>query len=139
MHGFNMPEALLNSTHSSCNARRHHTMIANNDSDTSNLLVITAAALTVQVHVRLDTTLQQDKLPCQAFVSRSLALGANTLGMEFVEVPCDVQYADVERVGGEAAEGLRFNEKFLKGRASIGVWSQLLSQKPEVIAHTCLY
>jgi hypothetical protein len=57
------------------------------------------------VHLRLDTSLQQDKLPCQSYVSRSLTLGDKLLGMEFVEVPCDVQYGDVERVGGEAGSG----------------------------------
>ncbi|WIA19955.1 hypothetical protein OEZ85_005837 [Tetradesmus obliquus] len=51
------------------------------------------------VHLRLDTSLQQDKLPCSTFVSRGLALGDKPLGMEFVEVPCDVAYGDVERVG----------------------------------------
>lgn len=53
------------------------------------------------MNLRLDTSLQQDKLPCQTYVSRSLALGDKTLGTGFMEVPCDVQYGDVERVGGE--------------------------------------
>lgn len=53
-----------------------------------------------QVHVRLDTSLQEDKLKIQAFVSRSLTLGDKSLAMEFVELPCDVLYGDVERVGG---------------------------------------
>eukprot|EP00879_Flechtneria_rotunda_P023913 GHRR01025327.1.p2 GENE.GHRR01025327.1~~GHRR01025327.1.p2 ORF type:complete len:208 (+),score=73.16 GHRR01025327.1:429-1052(+) len=51
------------------------------------------------VHLRLDTSLQQDKLAVQTFVSRSLTLGDKPLAMEFVEVPCDVQYGEIERVG----------------------------------------
>jgi translation initiation factor 3 subunit F len=53
------------------------------------------------VNLRLDTSLQQDQLPCQAYVSRALQLGDKPLATGFVEVPCDVQYGDVERVGGE--------------------------------------
>jgi len=33
-----------------------------------------------QVHLRLDTSLEQDKLPVQGFISRSLALGEWTAG-----------------------------------------------------------
>jgi hypothetical protein len=64
-------------------------------------LIATCCDCYTQVNLRLDTSLQQDKLPCQTFVSRGLQLGDKPLATEFVEVPCDVQYGDVERVGGE--------------------------------------
>lgn len=51
------------------------------------------------VHLRLDTSLQQDKLPVEAFVSRSLGLGDKALAMEFIEVPVEVPFGDVDRVG----------------------------------------
>lgn len=44
--------------------------------------------------------MQEDKLKVQAYVSRSLTLGDKSLATEFVELPCDVLYGDVERVGG---------------------------------------
>lgn len=54
----------------------------------------------LQVHLRLDTSLQEDKLKVQAYVSRTLTLGDKSLATEFVELPCDVLYGDIERVGG---------------------------------------
>jgi len=51
------------------------------------------------VHLRLDTSLEQDKLPVQTYISRNLALGDKAIAMEFLEVPCEVLYGDIERVG----------------------------------------
>ncbi len=55
----------------------------------------------VQVHLVVDTTLQDSKFSVQAFTSRVLALGEKVLATEFVEIPCDTIFADIERVGGE--------------------------------------
>eukprot|EP00775_Hariotina_reticulata_P007183 gene7183-7397_t len=51
------------------------------------------------VHLRLDASLQQDRLPAQTYVSKALSLGDKAVAMEFVEVPCDVLFGDVERAG----------------------------------------
>jgi len=51
------------------------------------------------VHLRLDTSLEQEKLPVQAYISRNLGLGDKAIAMEFLEVPCEVLYGDIERVG----------------------------------------
>lgn len=51
------------------------------------------------VHLRVDTSLAQDGLGVAAYLSRSLGLGDRSLAMEFVEVPANVLYGEVERVG----------------------------------------
>lgn len=54
----------------------------------------------LQVHLVVDTTLAKDKIATQAYVSRTLTLGDKALATEFVEVPCDVLFGAVEKVGG---------------------------------------
>lgn len=51
------------------------------------------------VHLVLDTALAGDHVGVSAYISRSLALGDKPLATEFVQVPCDVQYTEVEKVG----------------------------------------
>ncbi|GFR52670.1 hypothetical protein Agub_g15294 [Astrephomene gubernaculifera] len=53
------------------------------------------------VHMVVDTTLKDDKFSVQAYTSRTLALGEKALATEFVEIPCDTIYGDIERVGTE--------------------------------------
>ncbi len=57
------------------------------------------------MHLRVDTSLAQDGLGVAAYLSRSLGLGDRSLAMEFVEVPANVLYGEVERVGGELRSG----------------------------------
>jgi translation initiation factor 3 subunit F len=49
----------------------------------------------------LDTTLTGDHVGVAAYISRGLSLGDKPLATEFVAVPCEVQYGEVEKVGGE--------------------------------------
>lgn len=52
------------------------------------------------VHLRLDTALEAgSRLPVQTYISRNLGLGDKAIAMEFLEVPCEVLFGDVERVG----------------------------------------
>eukprot|EP00798_Chlamydomonas_sp_ICE-L_P015670 gene15670-21774_t len=53
------------------------------------------------IHMLVDTTLSDGKFNIQAFSSRLLTLGEKTLATEFVEMPCDVLFGEVERVGVE--------------------------------------
>ncbi|MEW5296894.1 MAG: hypothetical protein WDW36_000141 [Sanguina aurantia] len=54
------------------------------------------------VHILLDTTLSGKRSHgAQAFTSRLLSLGDKVLATEFVEVPLEVLYADIERVGAD--------------------------------------
>lgn len=55
----------------------------------------------LQVHLLVDTTLEGNKFTVQAFTSRQLSIKDKALATEFVEVPSEVLYADIERVGGE--------------------------------------
>lgn len=48
----------------------------------------------------VDTTLRDEKFNISAYTSRTLALGDKQLATEFVEIPCDTIFGDVERVGG---------------------------------------
>jgi hypothetical protein len=58
-----------------------------------------SAPARAHVHLVVDTSLTRERVGVAAYVSRVLALGDKALATEFVEVPCDVPYADVERVG----------------------------------------
>uniref|UniRef100_A0A7S0RJW6 Eukaryotic translation initiation factor 3 subunit F n=1 Tax=Chlamydomonas leiostraca TaxID=1034604 RepID=A0A7S0RJW6_9CHLO len=51
------------------------------------------------IHVKVDTTLANQRFSITAYQSRVLALGDKPLATEFVELPCEVLFADVERVG----------------------------------------
>ncbi|KAG2451861.1 hypothetical protein HYH02_003637 [Chlamydomonas schloesseri] len=53
------------------------------------------------VHMVVDTTLRDDKFSISAYTSRTLALGDKQLATEFVEIPCDTIFGDVERVGAD--------------------------------------
>ncbi|KAG2488313.1 hypothetical protein HYH03_013163 [Edaphochlamys debaryana] len=53
------------------------------------------------VHIVVDTTLRDDKFAIQAYTSRVLSLGDKTLATEFVEIPCETIFGDIERVGAE--------------------------------------
>lgn len=55
----------------------------------------------MQVHLLVDTTLQGQKFTVQAYTSRQLSIKDKPLATEFVEVPSEVLYTDIERVGGE--------------------------------------
>jgi len=62
------------------------------------------AALHLQVHLRVDTTLTNNKLDVVAYVARHLTLGDRTtsLAQEFQQVPCEVRTVEVERLGSES-------------------------------------
>lgn len=55
------------------------------------------------VHLRVDTTLTNNKLDVVAYVARHLTLGDRTtsLAQEFQQVPCEVRTVEVERLGIE--------------------------------------
>lgn len=53
------------------------------------------------MHLVVDTTLSDKGFSIQAYVSRSLGLADKPLALQFVEVPCDVQF----RCGLGAARG----------------------------------
>ena len=48
----------------------------------------------------MDTTLANKKFAVTALQFRVLAMGEKMLATEFVEIPCDVMFQDVERAGG---------------------------------------
>ncbi|DBA99108.1 TPA: hypothetical protein ACH3X1_014242 [Trebouxia sp. C0004] len=56
-----------------------------------------------QVHLRVDTTLTNNKLDVVAYVARHLTLGdrSTSLAQEFQQVPCEVRTVEVERLGIE--------------------------------------
>ena len=60
-------------------------------------------AAIMQVHLRVDTTLTNNKLDVVAYVARHLTLGDRTtsLAQEFQQVPCEVRTVEVERLGSE--------------------------------------
>lgn len=53
------------------------------------------------MHLRVDTTLTNNKLDVVAYVARHLTLGDRTtsLAQEFQQVPCEVRTVEVERLG----------------------------------------
>lgn len=51
------------------------------------------------IHLKVDTTLSNQRFSITAYQSRVLALGDKQVATEFVELPCQVLFADVERVG----------------------------------------
>eukprot|EP00199_Chlamydomonas_sp_CCMP681_P006965 CAMPEP_0119107422 /NCGR_PEP_ID=MMETSP1180-20130426/9980_1 /TAXON_ID=3052 ORGANISM="Chlamydomonas cf sp, Strain CCMP681" /NCGR_SAMPLE_ID=MMETSP1180 /ASSEMBLY_ACC=CAM_ASM_000741 /LENGTH=283 /DNA_ID=CAMNT_0007092905 /DNA_START=81 /DNA_END=932 /DNA_ORIENTATION=+ len=53
------------------------------------------------VHLKVDTTMVNRRFTISAYQSRVFALGDKPLATEFVEVPCEVLFADVERAGAE--------------------------------------
>lgn len=53
------------------------------------------------IHLKVDTTLTDRKLSVTAYQSRTLALTDRQVALEFVEVPCEVLFAAVERAGVE--------------------------------------
>lgn len=53
------------------------------------------------VHLVVDTTLDSNKLTVQAYISRQLSLGDKVLAHEFLQVPSEVLFSDVERVGAD--------------------------------------
>ncbi|KAL3132388.1 hypothetical protein ABBQ32_008957 [Trebouxia sp. C0010 RCD-2024] len=55
------------------------------------------------VHLRVDTTLTNNKLDVVAYVARHLTLGdrSTSLAQEFQQVPCEVRTVEVERLGIE--------------------------------------
>jgi len=57
----------------------------------------------MQVHLRVDTTLTNNKLDVVAYVARHLTLGdrSTSLAQEFQQVPCEVRTVEVERLGSE--------------------------------------
>ena len=59
--------------------------------------------LHMQVHLRVDTTLTNNKLDVVAYVARHLTLGdrSTSLAQEFQQVPCEVRTVEVERLGSE--------------------------------------
>mmetsp|Transcript_18024 Transcript_18024/g.38749 ORF Transcript_18024/g.38749 Transcript_18024/m.38749 type:complete len:285 (+) Transcript_18024:190-1044(+) len=57
------------------------------------------------IHLLVDTTLTDNKFSVQAFMSRLLTLGDKVLATEFVELPCETIFADVELVGVELLTG----------------------------------
>ena len=60
----------------------------------------------LQVHLRVDTTLTNNKLDIVAYVARHLTLGdrSTSLAQEFQEVPCEVRTVEVERLGSKHPE-----------------------------------
>lgn len=62
----------------------------------------------LQVHLRVDTTLTNNKLDIVAYVARHLTLGdrSTSLAQEFQEVPCEVRTVEVERLGSKHPESL---------------------------------
>lgn len=60
-------------------------------------------AIAMQVHLRVDTTLTNNKLDVVAYVARHLTLGDRTtsLAQEFQQVPCEVRTVEVERLGSD--------------------------------------
>ena len=54
----------------------------------------------LQVHLTVDTTLQDNKLAINTYVARVLSLGNRSLANEFQAVDYEVLGADLERVGG---------------------------------------
>ena len=55
-----------------------------------------------QVHLTVDTTLANERMQIDAYVSRVLGLGSKApLATEFQAVECEVRTANVERVGSE--------------------------------------
>ncbi|MEW5318882.1 MAG: hypothetical protein WDW38_010066 [Sanguina aurantia] len=60
------------------------------------------ASASSSIHILVDTTLSGKKASAaQAFTSRLLSLGDKVLATEFVEVPLEIVYADIERVGAD--------------------------------------
>ena len=59
--------------------------------------------LLMQVHLRVDTTLTNNKLDVVAYVARHLTLGdrSTSLAQEFQQVPCEVRTVEVERLGSK--------------------------------------
>lgn len=64
------------------------------------LFLVSPGVLPPQIHLKVDTTLTSQKFSVSAYQSRMLALGEKVLATEFVEVPCEVLFSDVERAGG---------------------------------------
>ena len=62
-------------------------------------------SVNLQVHLRVDTTLTNNKLDVVAYVARHLTLGDRTtsLAQEFQQVPCEVKTVEVERLGSKPA------------------------------------
>ena len=55
------------------------------------------------IHLILDTGLTDQRLAIKAFVSRTLTLKKHVeppLATEFLEVPCEVRTAEIEKIGG---------------------------------------
>ena len=59
----------------------------------------------LQVHLRVDTALTNNKLDIVAYIARHLTLGdrSTSLAQEFQEVPCEVRTVEVERLGSKHA------------------------------------
>jgi len=56
---------------------------------------------TTPIHLVVDTTLSSEGLHVSAYTSHVLTLGDKTLATEFVEVPCEVLYTELEKVGAD--------------------------------------
>mmetsp|Transcript_14156 Transcript_14156/g.38333 ORF Transcript_14156/g.38333 Transcript_14156/m.38333 type:complete len:284 (+) Transcript_14156:86-937(+) len=53
------------------------------------------------IHLKVDTTMANKKFSVTAYQFRVLGLGEKVLATEFIEVPCEVLFQDVERAGVE--------------------------------------
>lgn len=56
-----------------------------------------------QVHLTVDTTLQDGKLAINVYVARVLSLGSRSLATEFQAVDYQVLSADLDKIGGKLA------------------------------------
>ncbi|KAA6428187.1 MAG: eukaryotic translation initiation factor 3 subunit F-like [Trebouxia sp. A1-2] len=67
------------------------------------LALVFQTHLSELVHLRVDTTLTNNKLDVVAYVARHLTLGdrSTSLAQEFQQVPCEVRTVEVERLGIE--------------------------------------
>lgn len=54
----------------------------------------------MQVHLTVDTSLQDNKLAINVYVARILSLGGRALATEFQAVDYEVLTADLEKFGG---------------------------------------
>ncbi len=63
-------------------------------------IVKSTSDVLAQIHLKVDTTLANKKFSINAYQFRMLALGEKVLATEFIEIPCDVLFQDVERAGG---------------------------------------
>lgn len=57
------------------------------------------------VHLLIDTALTDKTFAIKCYTSRVLSLGDKILATEFVEVPCEVLFGDVEKLGAELLSG----------------------------------